>query len=211
MFIDTAKRILNLKLVYYGPGLSGKTTNMKWLHTHAPHNKSKLVSLSTETDRTLFFDFMPLDIGKLSGFTVRLHLYTVPGQVFYEATRKLVVAGADAVAFVADSQHERMDANIESLENLKTHLQSHRLDLRQLPYIVQCNKRDLPDVMSVEEMRRGLNFKGETFIEATAERGAGVLDTLRLLTKDAMINVRQANQNMVTAVTSTFRESNPMA
>lgn len=195
MFVNMGLKEINLKLVYYGAGLCGKTTNIQRLHNAAP-NKSKLLSLATETDRTLFFDFMPLEIGTMNGYKVRLHLYTVPGQVFYEATRKLVVKGADGIVLVADSQEERMDANLESRQSLITNLAEHGLDLREMPYVVQLNKRDLPNIISVEEMREELNFKGEPFIEAVAVDAAatGVHETLKSLAGLVMRGLRESNR-----------------
>lgn len=193
MFINVPNKEINLKLVYYGVGLGGKTTNIQKLHDGAPV-KTELVSLATELDRTLFFDFMPLEIGTVNGYKVRLHLYTVPGQVFYEATRRLVVRGADGIVFVADSQRERMDGNLEALFDLQKNLRSHNLELSDLPYVVQCNKRDLPDIASLEEMREALNFKGEPFIEATAIAGNGVDETLKALARLVMRDLREKNK-----------------
>ncbi len=192
MYIDMVKKEINLKLVYYGAGLGGKTTNLRWLYEHAPSDQTgEMVSLATEVDRTLFFDFMPLEAGTVGGFKVRLHLYTVPGQVFYEATRQLVVKGADGVMLVADSQSVRMDANVESLQGLKQHLQSHGLDLKSLPYVVQCNKRDLPNVASIAEMRAELNFKDEPFVEASAASGEGVMESLKKLGQLVIRDLRE--------------------
>src|SRR5712692_1919530 len=143
-FINYASREINCKIVYYGPGLCGKTTNLQYIYDKSnPGSKGKLISLATETDRTLFFDFLPLDLGTVRGFKTRFHLYTVPGQVFYEASRKLILKGADGVVFVADSQAERMDANLETLDNLLEHLREHNLAFASIPYVLQLNKRDL--------------------------------------------------------------------
>ncbi len=203
MFINFPLKEINLKLVYYGAGLGGKTTNLQRLHAAAP-NKSKLLSLATEIDRTLYFDFLPLEIGVVNSFKVRLHLYTVPGQVFYAATRKLVVKGADGVVLVADSQLERMDANIEAVKDLADNLATHGLELSKLPYVVQCNKRDLPDIASIDEMKEALNFKGEEFIEASALNGQGVDATLRTLAKIVMRDLRESDRlASVIASTST--------
>src|SRR5678815_1671143 len=156
-FINYASREINCKIVYYGPGLCGKTTNLQYIFdSTAPQARGKLISLATETDRTLFFDFMPLELGTVRGFKTRFHLYTVPGQVFYEASRKLILKGADGVVFVADSQPDRMDANLETLENLKEHLQEHKLDFATIPYVLQLNKRDLPNAASREDLTRAL-------------------------------------------------------
>src|SRR5579862_4126284 len=158
-FINFPAREINCKLVYYGPGLGGKTANLQWIYEHTgTSQKGKMVSLATETDRTLLFDFLPLDLGTVRGFKTRFHLYTVPGQVFYEASRRLILKGADGVVFVADSQEERMDANLETLENLQEHLKDHSLDFATIPYVLQLNKRDLPHTLPVEELARQLQF-----------------------------------------------------
>ena len=168
-FINYASREINCKIVYYGPGLCGKTTNLQYIYdTTAPTSKGKLISLATETDRTLFFDFMPLELGTVRGFKTRFHLYTVPGQVFYDASRKLILKGVDGVVFVADSQDERMDANIESLYNLEENLQANGYDLMKIPYVLQLNKRDLPNVIPAEEMVAELRRNGEPVHEAVA-------------------------------------------
>src|ERR671927_1116049 len=157
-FINYSSREINCKIVYYGPGLCGKTTNLQYIYNKtAPESKGKMISLATEADRTLFFDFLPLDLGSIRGFTTRFHLYTVPGQVFYDASRKLILKGVDGVVFVADSQDERMEANIESLENLRTNLAEQGYNLDKLPYIIQYNKRDLPTAAKIEELRELLN------------------------------------------------------
>jgi hypothetical protein len=179
-FINFPAREINCKLVYYGPGLGGKTANLQWIYDHTGTNqKGKMISLATETDRTLFFDFLPLDLGSVRGFKTRLHLYTVPGQVFYEASRKLILKGADGVVFVADSQEDRMDANLETLENLQEHLKEHKLDFGTIPYTLQLNKRDLPQILPVEEMMRQLRVKEEPVVEAVAFQGQGVFETLK--------------------------------
>lgn len=179
-FINFGAREINCKLVYYGPGLGGKTANLQWIYDNAnPGQKGKMISLATEADRTLFFDFLPLDLGTVRGFKTRFHLYTVPGQVFYEASRKLILKGADGVVFVADSQPERMDANLETLDNLQEHLRDHGLDFKTIPYVLQVNKRDLPNVLSVEELKKELQQKGEPVIEGVAFKGVGVFETLK--------------------------------
>ena len=150
-----------------------------------------MISLATETDRTLFFDFLPLDLGTVRGFKTRLHLYTVPGQVFYEASRKLILKGADGVVFVADSQEERLDANLETLENLREHLKEHNLDFATIPYVLQLNKRDLPHILSVDELKDKLQRKGEPIIEATAINGAGVFETLKEVAKLVLGELRK--------------------
>ena len=185
-FINYASREINCKIVYYGPGLCGKTTNLQWIYDKTnPQAKGKLISLATETDRTLFFDFLPLELGTVRGFKTRFHLYTVPGQVFYDASRKLILKGVDGVIFVADSQVERMDANVEAIENLKTNLKSQGYDLATIPYVLQLNKRDLPNVESVDEMKRLLGQKNppEPVFEAVASKGTGVFETLKGVAK----------------------------
>ncbi|MGB3563161.1 MAG: GTPase domain-containing protein, partial [Thermoanaerobaculia bacterium] len=173
-FINYAAKEINCKIVYYGPGLGGKTTNLQHIFTKtAPERKGKMISLATEADRTLFFDFLPLDLGTIRGFTTRFHLYTVPGQVFYDASRKLILKGVDGVVFVADSQRERMEANVESIRNLEANLREHGFDLSAIPYALQFNKRDLPNVMPVDEMYRMLNFKREPTFEGIAPQGVG--------------------------------------
>lgn len=183
-FINYANREINCKIVYYGPGLGGKTSNLQYIYERTSEkSKGKMISLATEADRTLFFDFLPLDLGTVRGFTTRFHLYTVPGQVFYDASRKLILKGVDGVVFVADSQVERMDANVESIRNLEENLEDHGFDLPEVPYALQFNKRDLKNVVSVEEMYRTLNFKREPTFEAIATQGYGVFDTLRAVAK----------------------------
>lgn len=191
-FINYASREINCKIVYYGPGLCGKTTNLQYIYdSTAPQAKGKLISLATETDRTLFFDFMPLELGTVRGFKTRFHLYTVPGQVYYDASRKLILKGVDGVVFVADSQEERMDANIESLYNLEENLKSQGYDLMNIPYVLQLNKRDLPNVLSVEELTSELNRKNEPVYEAVASKGDGVFDTLKAVAKQVLTELRK--------------------
>ena len=152
-FINYSSREINCKIVYYGPGLCGKTTNLQYIYNKTnPEAKGKMISLATETERTLFFDFLPLSLGEIRGFNTRFHLYTVPGQVFYDASRKLILKGVDGVVFVADSQVERIEANIESLDNLRTNLGDQGYNLDKLPFVVQYNKRDLPNVSPLEEL-----------------------------------------------------------
>jgi hypothetical protein len=183
-FVNHMAREVNCKIVYYGPGLCGKTTNLEHLYGKVREDaRGKMVSLATETERTLFFDFMPLDLGTVKGFKVRLHLYTVPGQVFYDASRKLVLRGADGVVFVADSQPSRCEANIESLQNLEVNLADTRQNLADMAYVIQFNKRDLSDVMSIPQMQADLNQIGAPHFEAAAARGDGVFDTLKGLSK----------------------------
>ena len=191
-FINYAAKEINCKIVYYGPGLGGKTTNLQYIYNKtAPERKGKMISLATEADRTLFFDFLPLDLGSIRGFTTRFHLYTVPGQVFYDASRKLILKGADGVIFVADSQRERMESNIESIRNLETNLNEHGLDLKTLPYALQLNKRDLPNVTPVDEMYRVLNYKREPTFKAVAPEGEGVFDTLKSVAKQILVELRK--------------------
>lgn len=191
-FINYASREINCKIVYYGPGLCGKTTNLQYIYdSTAPQAKGKLISLATETDRTLFFDFMPLELGTVRGFKTRFHLYTVPGQVFYDASRKLILKGVDGVVFVADSQRERMDANIESLWNLENNLKAQGYDLMKLPYVLQFNKRDLPHVMTMDEMVKELQRKDEPIFEAVAPTGVGVFDTLKAVAKQVLMELRK--------------------
>ena len=191
-FINYASREINCKIVYYGPGLCGKTTNLQFVHEKtAPDAKGKMISLATETERTLFFDFLPLSLGEIRGFKTRFHLYTVPGQVFYDASRKLILKGVDGVVFVADSQEERIDANIESLENLRMKLKEQGYDLDKLPYIIQYNKRDLPDVMSIEELRRELNSTNVPEFEACATTGEGVFETLKAVAKLILVDLKK--------------------
>ncbi|MDT5294343.1 MAG: mutual gliding-motility protein MglA [Acidobacteriota bacterium] len=192
-FINYASREINCKIVYYGPGLCGKTTNLQYIYdTTAPTAKGKLISLATETDRTLFFDFMPLELGTVRGFKTRFHLYTVPGQVFYDASRKLILKGVDGVVFVADSQDERMDANIESLYNLEENLQANGYDLNKIPYVLQLNKRDLPNVIPADEMLAELRRNGEPVHEAVASNGKGVFDTLKSVAKQVLTELRKS-------------------
>jgi mutual gliding-motility protein MglA len=180
VLINKAINEVTVKLVYYGPGLCGKTTNLEKIYGNPKlDNKGKMISMSTETDRTLFFDFMPMELGTIGGQKVRVQLYTVPGQVFYDATRKLVLRGADGVVFVADSQSSMRDSNIDSLENLKTNLRINRIDPQKVALVFQYNKRDLPNVDSVETMNEYLNPNGAPAVEASAITGQGVTATLR--------------------------------
>ena len=191
-FVNYASREINCKIVYYGPGLCGKTTNLQYIFQKTnPDIRGKMISLATETERTLFFDFLPLALGTIRGFKVRFHLYTVPGQVFYDASRELILKGVDGAIFVADSQVERMDANDESLENLRINLQEQGYDLDTLPYVIQYNKRDLPNVAPVEEMRALLNPNGVPDFEACATTGEGVFDTLKATARLVLIELRK--------------------
>ena len=191
-FINYASKEINCKIVYYGPGLCGKTTNLQYIYNKtAPEAKGKMISLATEADRTLFFDFLPLDLGTIRGFKTRFHLYTVPGQVFYDASRKLILKGVDGVIFVADSQEERSEANVESIRNLEYNLQEHGFELREIPYALQFNKRDLPTSMPADRMYRTLNYKREPTFEAVATTGQGVFDTLKSVAKQILIELRK--------------------
>ena len=190
-FVNYAAREINCKIVYYGPGLGGKTTNIQHIYDKTnPQAKGKLITLATESERTLFFDFLPIELGKIRGFSTRFHLYTVPGQVFYEASRKLILKGADGVVFVADSQPERMDANVESLRDLAKHLREHGYDLKTIPYILQFNKRDLPNIASEEEMLKRLRYKGEPYFSASAMKGDGVFETLKAVVKLVLLKLK---------------------
>ena len=191
-FINYSAREINCKLVYYGPGLCGKTTNLQFIYNKTrPESKGKMISLATETERTLFFDFLPLSLGDIRGFKTRFHLYTVPGQVFYDASRKLILKGVDGVCFVADSQLERMEANIESLDNLRFNLEEQGYDLDKIPYVIQYNKRDLPSAVPLEELRATLNSNNVPDFEASAVTGEGVFDTLKALAKQVLTELRK--------------------
>jgi signal recognition particle receptor subunit beta len=183
--INYASREINSKIVYYGPGLGGKTTNIKYVYSKLqPTLKGRLISLATELDRTLFFDFLPVDIGTIRGFKTRFHLYTVPGQVFYNASRKLILKGVDGIIFVADSQIERFDENIESYDNMLDNLRSYNLSLDKIPLVIQYNKRDLPNITSLEELQRVLNAANKyPYFEAIATQGVGVFETLKEICK----------------------------
>jgi mutual gliding-motility protein MglA len=182
--VNHTTREINAKIVYYGPGLCGKTTNIHLIyHRIAPGMRGKLISLSTETDRTLFFDFLPVELGTVMNYKVRFHLYTVPGQVFYNATRKLVLKGADGVIFVADSQRAMLDANLESIANLRDNFSEQGINLEEFPMVMQYNKRDLPDILTVEELNATLNPRGVPFYEAVATNGQGVLKTFTATSK----------------------------
>lgn len=191
-FINYASREINCKIVYYGPGLCGKTTNLQHIYNKsAEETKGKMISLATETERTLFFDFLPLALGEIRGFKTRFHLYTVPGQVFYDASRKLILKGVDGVVFVADSQDERLDANIESMENLKDNLEEQGFDLNKLPFVIQYNKVDLPNTTPLEELRSLLNPDGVPDMTACAMTGEGVFETLKLVAKQVLIDLKK--------------------
>jgi signal recognition particle receptor subunit beta len=191
-FINYSSREINCKIVYYGPGLCGKTTNLQYIYRRTnPDQKGKLISLATETERTLFFDFLPLSLGDIKGFKIRFHLYTVPGQVFYAASRKLILKGVDGVVFVADSQLERMESNMESLEDLKINLAEQGYDLDKLSFAVQYNKRDLPNVVPVADMDRLLNYRNVVWFEAVAVTGKGVFETLKAVAKQVLFELKK--------------------
>lgn len=188
--INYASREINCKIVYYGPGLGGKTTNIKFIYSKiAPEARGKLVSLDTELDRTLFFDFLPVDLGEVKGFKVRFHLYTVPGQVYYNASRKLILKGVDGIVFVADSQLERLEDNIESLENLIENLKEYNLSLDKIPFVMQYNKRDLPNIASIDDLNKSLNVMQVQYFEAVANQGIGVFETLKAVVKEVIRNL----------------------
>jgi signal recognition particle receptor subunit beta len=194
-FINYSSREINCKIVFYGPGLCGKTTNLQWIYKKTnPESKGKMISLATETERTLFFDFLPLALGEIRGFKTRFHLYTVPGQVFYDASRKLILKGVDGVVFVADSQIERMEANIESIENLRLNLAEQGYNMDTVPLIIQYNKRDLPNVVPVEELRKSLNPRNVPDFEAVASEGAGVFDTLKAIAKLVIMQLKKGQE-----------------
>jgi len=193
--INYAFREISCKIVYYGPGLSGKTTNLQYVHQKVPgKTKGELISLATDADRTLYFDFLPINLGAIQGFATKFQLYTVPGQVYYNATRKLVLRGVDGLVFVADSQRAKMDENLESLKNLYDNLEEYGYDSDDLPLVIQYNKRDLPDVMSVEEMQAALNPHGLSYFEASAVNGTGVFDTLKMIIKLVLDNARRGSE-----------------
>jgi signal recognition particle receptor subunit beta len=191
-FINYMAREINCKIVYYGPGLCGKTTNLQYIYKRTnPEAKGKMISLATETERTLFFDFLPLSLGEIRGFKTRFHLYTVPGQVFYDASRKLILKGVDGVIFVADSQLERLEANQESLDNLRTNLAEHGYSLEKMPYVIQYNKRDLPNALPLEELRQLLNPANVLDYEASARTGQGVFETLKAVSKLVLTELKR--------------------
>jgi mutual gliding-motility protein MglA len=190
-FINFAAREINCKIVYYGAGLGGKTTNLQVIYQKtAEQQKGKMISLATETERTLFFDFLPLDLGSVRGLKTRIHLYTVPGQVFYAVSRKLILRGVDGIVFVADSQEQRMDANVEALDNLMSNLQEHGYDFNKIPYVLQLNKRDLPNILAPEELNKELRKKNEAVVEAVAFQGVGVFETLKEIAKQVLTELK---------------------
>ena len=191
-FINFATKEINCKIVYYGPGLSGKTTNIKWIYDHIkPENKGEMITLATETERTLFFDFVPIEVSNVKGFKVRFHLYTTPGQIIYQASRKLILKGVDGVVFVADSQEERHDANLDTLDDMMENLKEYDIDIEELPLVFQYNKRDLPNVLPVEVLRRDLNRWNRPDFEAVATKGIGVLETFKEITRQVLKKLKK--------------------
>jgi mutual gliding-motility protein MglA len=188
-FLNHNAKEIHCKVVYYGPSLGGKTTNLQWVYQHtATDQRSKLVALNTDIERTLFFDFLPLNVGEIRGYKTRFHLYTVPGQVVYDASRKLILKGLDGVVFVADSQAERMEENLESLRNLEKNLEAQGYDIREIPLIVQYNKRDLPNALPLKDLKAQLNLYNSIDFEATASEGKGVVESLKTISK-SILNV----------------------
>ena len=192
--INCSSREINCKIVYYGPGLCGKTTNIQYVYNKVdPSTKGKLITLATEMDRTLFFDFLPLELGQVKGFKTRFHLYTVPGQVYYDASRKLILRGVDGIVFVADSQSARYDANIESLYNLHENLDEYKLKLDDVPFVLQYNKRDMDNIIPMEEMEQELNPEKFPAFPAVAVKGDGVFDTLKCVAKGVLKKLSNNN------------------
>lgn len=190
-FVNYHTKEINCKIVYYGPGLGGKTTNIQYIYQKtSSNNKGQMITLNTENERTLFFDFLPLDLGEIRGFKTRFHLYTVPGQVFYEASRKLILRGVDGLVFVADSQVERMEANIESYQGLERNLAEQGYDIAKVPMVMQWNKRDLPNIVPVEDLEFQLNKKKFPSFEAVATNGQGVFETLKMVSKSVLLNIK---------------------
>ncbi len=191
-FINFATKEINCKIVYYGPGLSGKTVNIKWIYKHVrPENRGELVTLATETERTLFFDFVPIEISNVKGFKVRFHLYTTPGQIIYQASRKLILKGVDGIVFVADSQIERHDANLDTLDDMIENLKDYKIDIEEIPLVFQYNKRDLPNILPVDILRRDLNRWNRPDFEAIAIKGVGVLETFKEITKQVLKKLKE--------------------
>ncbi len=190
-FVNTNTKEIHCKIVYYGPSLSGKTTNMQWIYQEVQgHSKSELFTLPTSTERTLFFDFLPMEVGTVRGYKLRLHLYTVPGQIVYEASRRLILKGLDGLVFVADSQAERMEENLTSMKSLYKNLQQQDVDLKKIPTVIQYNKRDLPSAMDIDEMKIKLNPTGFPEFESQAHLGVGVFDTLKTVSKSIIASLK---------------------
>jgi signal recognition particle receptor subunit beta len=210
--INFARREVNCKIVYYGPGLSGKTTNLEIIHKKVPDTaRGNLTSIATEQDRTLFFDFMPLDLGQVAGMKTKLFLYTVPGQVYYDSTRKLVLQGADGVAFIADSDPNRMNDNIESFKNLEKNLKEYGVDIRKIPLVIQYNKRDLPGALTVAELNAKINWVGAPVFEAVAVKGEGVMQTLKAISKLVVDRLNEEYAPVRTAVAGSASPATPSA
>lgn len=190
-FVNYHTKEINCKIVYYGPGLGGKTTNIQYIYQKtSTQNKGQMITLNTENERTLFFDFLPLDLGEIRGFKTRFHLYTVPGQVFYEASRKLILRGVDGLVFVADSQVERMEANLESYQGLEKNLAEQGYDISKVPLVMQWNKRDLPNIVPIEDLQQQLNKRKFPAFEAVAMNGQGVFETLKMISKSVLLNIK---------------------
>ncbi len=190
-FVNYHTKEINCKIVYYGPGLCGKTTNIQYVYQKTnPSNKNKLVTLNTDNERTLFFDFLPLNLGEIRGYKTRFHLYTVPGQTFYEASRKLILRGVDGIVFVADSQVQKMEQNIESLESMERNLKEQGYDISKVPMVMQWNKRDLPNITDVSDLNRKLNTYKVPDFESCATSGDGVFDTLKMISKLVLLNIK---------------------
>ncbi len=190
-FVNYHTKEINCKIVYYGPGLGGKTTNIQYIYQKTSmQNKGQIITLNTENERTLFFDFLPLDLGEIRGFKTRFHLYTVPGQVFYEASRKLILRGVDGLVFVADSQVERMEANLESYQGLERNLAEQGYDISKVPVVMQWNKRDLPNIVPTEDLQFQLNKRKYPAFEAVATNGQGVFETLKMVSKSVLLNIK---------------------
>lgn len=195
-FVNYHTKEINCKIVYYGPGLGGKTTNIQHVYQRTQAgSKGQMVTLNTENERTLFFDFLPLDLGTIRGFKTRFHLYTVPGQVFYEASRKLILRGVDGIVFVADSQVERMEDNIESLEGLKKNLEDQGYEFDKVPIVFQWNKRDLPNTISNMDLEKKLNKMDLPSFESSAIKGEGVFETLKMISKLVLLNIKGGLEN----------------
>jgi signal recognition particle receptor subunit beta len=194
-FINYSSREINCKIVYYGPGLCGKTTNLQYIYRRMnPESRGKMISLATETERTLFFDFLPLSLGEIRGFKTRFHLYTVPGQVFYDASRRLILRGVDGVVFCADSQLTRMDSNVESMDNLRLNLREQGYDYDRIPLVLQYNKRDLTQVAPLSELHALLNNRNVPEYEAVAMTGEGVFETLKGIIKLILIDLKKGGR-----------------
>ncbi|UCD47708.1 MAG: GTPase domain-containing protein [Deltaproteobacteria bacterium] len=194
-FINYSSREINCKIVYYGPGLCGKTTNLQYIFRRMnPGDRGKMISLATETERTLFFDFLPVSMGEIRGFKTRFHLYTVPGQVFYDASRRLILRGVDGVVFCADSQITRMDSNLESFDNLRINLREQGYDPDRIPLVLQYNKRDVNSLASVSELHALLNYRNVPEFEAVASTGVGVFETLKGIIKLVLIDLKKGGR-----------------